>query len=96
MCRFYGWTIEYVESLTYNQYLQYFKAALVIDSQERLQAMEVASYPNISKKHDRKSIVRKLEKPRKMYLKGSEELKSYDSILKSLKDQVAKARKQGG
>ena len=50
MCRFYGWSDDYVESLDVNTFYDYWNAVTVIEARERLVDLNVAMMPHVDQK----------------------------------------------
>ncbi|HNC40335.1 MAG TPA: hypothetical protein PK522_00975 [Nitrosomonas sp.] len=61
MCRFYGWSDDYVESLDIRTFIDYWNAVTVIEARERLVDLNVAMIPHAEDK-DRKKFYKELEK----------------------------------
>lgn len=57
MCRFYGWTPDYVENMDYGKALEYWQAITTIEAQDFLISLEVSDWPNM-KDQQRKKLHR--------------------------------------
>jgi len=56
----YGWSIEYVESLSFSDAQKYHEAAVILKAKDRLHEISVTSYPYMKDK-DRKDYRKKLK-----------------------------------
>ena len=54
MCRFYGWTHDYIDSMTFETALEYWQAITMIEAQEFLQALKCSEYANMEAKDKQK------------------------------------------
>jgi hypothetical protein len=61
MCRFYGWTDDYVESLSIQTFLEYWHAISVIEAREKLVELNISMMPNVDDK-TRSKFYKELEK----------------------------------
>lgn len=61
MCRFYGWTDEYVESLPIETFMEYWQAITVIEARQRLVDLNIMMMPHVDDK-TRSKYYKELEK----------------------------------
>jgi hypothetical protein len=61
MCRFYGWTDDYVESLSVQTFLEYWHAINVIEAREKLVEINALMMPHVDDKA-RTKFYKELEK----------------------------------
>lgn len=61
MASFYGWSIDYIESLPHGDVVGFYEAITVLEAQMRLVDMNIADYPNM-KKEDRRKFYRQMKK----------------------------------
>lgn len=61
MCRFYGWTDDYVESLSIHTFIEYWQAITVIEARNTLINFNVSMMPHVDDK-TRSKFYKELEK----------------------------------
>ena len=54
LASFYGWSIEYIESMPHGEVVEYYEAITVLEAQDRLVEMNISDYPKMSKENRRK------------------------------------------
>lgn len=66
MASFYGWSIEYIESMPHGEVVEYYEAITVLEAQDRLVEMNISDYPNMNKENRRKYFrgMKKLAHPK--------------------------------
>ena len=85
VAHFYGWTDHYIECLSYNTFLRYYKSISIIESQKALLDLNVSMFPHLKKQHDRSRIIRELKKQGfQMIDKGEAVLKSYREVVANI------------
>lgn len=61
MCKFYGWSDEYVESLSVHTFLEYWHSITVIEARHNLVNLNIAMMPHVDDKA-RSKFYKELEK----------------------------------
>jgi hypothetical protein len=61
MCRFYGFTYDYVQSIPIDDYFDLWQAITQLEAQENLMQMTIMDYPKM-RKDDRKKLHRKFRR----------------------------------
>lgn len=66
-CRFYGWTLAYVESMPYADYIRALKCMIMLDAREGLAEINYANFADFDSKY-RDSVQRSLKQQAELYL----------------------------
>ena len=79
MCRFYGWTHDYLCSMPFETALEYWEAITMLEAQELLEDLKVSEYPNM-KANDKQKLSNMLQD--KAYFKGEQKILKTTDLLK--------------
>ena len=82
--RFYGWTDDYIDSLSINTFNQYLLAIEVLNANERLTRIEDVGFTHFKDNSVRTKILKSLKSKIKNGLKRKVRIVSIDDIAKSL------------
>lgn len=59
--RFYGWSLEYIDELSYSDVLEFYEAVTVLQARDRLIDMNIMDYPRM-KQESRRKFHRQIDK----------------------------------
>jgi len=92
LARFYGWPHHYIDRLSYNLFLTYYKAITPVQAEEYLMQTQVAAYPQMKPMDGKKFHAFLKRQASDTIERESKGLKSLDDVLGNLRQAVGRAK----